>query len=85
MKKVLDLLGRKLGLIDVGSPVARTLYAAAVAQARQPEFFEDLGVPNTVDGRFDAITLMVGLVVHRLWLKESQRTGLERHGRQESG
>ena len=40
--------------------------AGCVAQARRPEFYEDFAVPNTVDGRFDMITLMVGLVVHRL-------------------
>ncbi len=41
-------------------------YAAAVAQARRPEFYSALGVPDTLDGRFDMIVLHVFLVLHRL-------------------
>lgn len=42
------------------------LYAQAVAAARQPHYFRDLGVPDTLDGRFDLIGLFVALVIHRL-------------------
>jgi cytochrome b pre-mRNA-processing protein 3 len=42
------------------------LYGSAVAQARQPVFFESLGVPDTLDGRFDLVTLHTGLLVCRL-------------------
>ena len=42
------------------------LYGAAVAQARQPVFFEALGVPDTLDGRFDLVSLHTGLVVCRV-------------------
>jgi len=42
------------------------LYAAAVAAARNPVFYADLGVPDTVDGRFDLVTLFAALVVERL-------------------
>jgi cytochrome b pre-mRNA-processing protein 3 len=45
---------------------AHALYVAAVAEARRPEFYRDLGVQDTVDGRFDLITLQVVLVIHRL-------------------
>ena len=42
------------------------LYRQIVAQARQPSFYEDLGVPDTVEGRFEMIVLHTGLVVSRL-------------------
>jgi cytochrome b pre-mRNA-processing protein 3 len=42
------------------------LYGAAVAQARQPVFFETLGVPDTLDGRFDLVSLHNGLLVCRI-------------------
>jgi cytochrome b pre-mRNA-processing protein 3 len=45
---------------------AGLLYAAAVAQARQPGFFLHCGVPDTVDGRFDMISLHVHVVLRRL-------------------
>jgi cytochrome b pre-mRNA-processing protein 3 len=43
------------------------LYSAAVAAARDPWFFEEpIGVPDTLDGRFDLIGLHVGLLIRRL-------------------
>jgi cytochrome b pre-mRNA-processing protein 3 len=45
---------------------ADALYGALVAQARQPEFYADLGVPDTVDGRFDMIMLHLSLLLRRL-------------------
>lgn len=42
------------------------LYGAAVAAARHPGFFTELGVPDTLDGRFDLIGLQVGLLIRRL-------------------
>jgi len=42
------------------------LYFAAVAQARQPVFYSELSVPDTVDGRFDMIATHVFLILHRL-------------------
>jgi cytochrome b pre-mRNA-processing protein 3 len=42
------------------------LYGAAVAAARDPYLYATLGVPDTLDGRFDAIVLHVYLVVRRL-------------------
>ncbi|MBM3571918.1 MAG: hypothetical protein FJX52_06075 [Alphaproteobacteria bacterium] len=43
-----------------------TLYRAIVAQARQPIFYTTLGVPDTVDGRFELIALHAFLVLQRL-------------------
>jgi cytochrome b pre-mRNA-processing protein 3 len=42
------------------------LYGSAVAAARQPVFFEALGVPDTLDGRFDLVALHAGLLVCRI-------------------
>ena len=52
---------------------AEALYAAIVAAARQPQFYRDLGVPDTVDGRFDMLVLHLALVVARL---RGERDGL---------
>lgn len=45
---------------------AEKLYAAIVAQARQTVFFAELGVPDSVDGRFDMILLHAFVVMRRL-------------------
>jgi cytochrome b pre-mRNA-processing protein 3 len=45
---------------------AVNLYAAIVAAARQPHFYAELEVPDTVDGRFDMIVLHEFLVLERL-------------------
>lgn len=42
------------------------LYGAVVAQSRLPSFYADMGVPDTLTGRFDMIVLHVFLVVDRL-------------------
>ncbi len=42
------------------------LYTASVRAARVPHFFETLGVPDTLDGRFEMVGLFVFLVVNRL-------------------
>lgn len=42
------------------------LYAAAVAAAREPSLYAKLGVPDTLDGRFDLVALHTFLLVHRL-------------------
>ncbi len=51
------------------SPHARaatSLYAAAVAAARAPAFYATLGVPDTLDGRFDLVGLHAFLLIRRL-------------------
>ncbi len=47
-------------------PAARGLYESVVAQAREPAFYRDLAVPDTVDGRFDLLVLHAYLVMRRL-------------------
>ena len=46
--------------------VAHETYIALVATARNPFFFESLGVPDTLDGRFELIVLHLFLLQHRL-------------------
>jgi len=45
---------------------ARDLYIAVVEQARQPWFYRGIGVPDTLDGRFEMIVLHAYIVVNRL-------------------
>ncbi len=42
------------------------LYGAAVGAARQPVYFDRLGVPDTLDGRFDLVSFHVALLINRL-------------------
>jgi cytochrome b pre-mRNA-processing protein 3 len=42
------------------------IYGMIVTQAREPMFYEDLGVPDTVNGRFDLILLHLWLLLRRL-------------------
>lgn len=44
----------------------RSCYEAIVAAARHPVFYADWGVPDTLDGRFDMISLHAFLVLDRL-------------------
>lgn len=58
-----------LGQLFRGSPdkqAGRRLYAAAVAQAREPGFYAGCGVPDTPTGRFDLIVLHGFLLMQRL-------------------
>ncbi len=45
---------------------AHELYVAAVEQARNPDFYLRLGVSDSVDGRFDLLSLHVFLLLNRL-------------------
>jgi cytochrome b pre-mRNA-processing protein 3 len=42
------------------------IYGMIVAQAREPLFYRDLGVPDTVNGRFDLLVLHLWMVLHRV-------------------
>mgnify|MGYP002515172780 FL=1 len=43
-----------------------TIYGMIVTQAREPLFYRDLGVPDTVNGRFDLLLMHLWLVLRRL-------------------
>jgi cytochrome b pre-mRNA-processing protein 3 len=47
-------------------------YRRVVEQARQPVFFSDYGVPDTLDGRFELICLHAFLYLHRLKIERPQ-------------
>jgi cytochrome b pre-mRNA-processing protein 3 len=51
---------------------ATDLYLAIVAQARQSEFYEVLGVPDTLDGRFEMIVVHAVMVLRRLRVTGSE-------------
>lgn len=61
-----DLL-KKIGLVRA-DPAAKDLYAAAVIEGRREIHFTEWGVPDTVDGRFDSISLVVALINRRIGL-----------------
>jgi cytochrome b pre-mRNA-processing protein 3 len=42
------------------------LYGAIVAQARLPDFYRDLGVPDSLDGRFAVLSLHLFILLRRL-------------------
>lgn len=46
--------------------IAGRLYAALAAQARTPALYASLGVPDTLDGRFDSLCLHMCLAIRRL-------------------
>lgn len=45
---------------------AAALYGQTAEAARAPELFETCGIPDTLDGRFDALALHAALVIDRL-------------------
>lgn len=58
-----------LSFLSRGRDTARhgaVIYSGLVEQARRPEFYESLDVPDTIDGRFDLIVLHAGLFLPRL-------------------
>jgi cytochrome b pre-mRNA-processing protein 3 len=56
----------KLFKRDATKTAAEQLYLALATQARQPYFYAAAGVPDSLDGRFDAVALHAFLVLNRL-------------------
>src|SRR5215475_6045015 len=48
------------------APSAAMLYAAIVERSRDPRFYAEAGVPDSLDGRFEMLALHVYLVLRRL-------------------
>lgn len=46
--------------------IASGLYTVLVAQTRRPAFYATLGVPDSVEGRFDLLLVHAFLLFHRL-------------------
>ncbi|WP_181707184.1 ubiquinol-cytochrome C chaperone family protein [Chthonobacter rhizosphaerae] len=57
---ILNLFGKR------GPDPVADLYVAITAEARRPDYFARMGVPDTVEGRFELLMLMTGLVLARL-------------------
>ena len=55
---------------------AERAYQRVVDDSRRPLFFAELGVPDTVDGRFELICLHAFLYLHRLKREQPQATPL---------
>jgi cytochrome b pre-mRNA-processing protein 3 len=68
----MPFIKRFFGSTRDNDPVAWALYEACIAQARQPAFYSELGVPDTLDGRFELISLHVYLVLRRLRLADGE-------------
>lgn len=58
---------------------ADALFAAAVEQARAPAFYTDFAVEDTVEGRFELLTLHIFLLLRRLKGAEGQSKRLAQH------
>jgi cytochrome b pre-mRNA-processing protein 3 len=51
---------------DRPAEAARNLYTAIMARAREPIFYADFAVADTIDGRFDLLALHAALVMEAL-------------------
>lgn len=58
---------KKLGFIKP-DPAAVALYTEAIKAARRLDHFTEMGVPDTLEGRFDMLSLVVSLVNRRIGL-----------------
>ncbi|MBK6708578.1 MAG: ubiquinol-cytochrome C chaperone [Sphingomonadales bacterium] len=66
-KSQVSLLRRLFGPAEPDPREAlRPLYDQIVAQARRPVWYLDGGVPDTVDGRFEMVSVTLSLVLIRL-------------------
>lgn len=51
----------------------RPLYNAIVAHGREPHWYQQGGVPDSIDGRFEMIAASLALVIARMELEDEQR------------
>lgn len=63
---ILSALRRVIGATLPPPGPADPLYAAVVAEARRPEWYLAGQAPDTLDGRFDMVALILSLVLVRL-------------------
>jgi cytochrome b pre-mRNA-processing protein 3 len=61
----------KLFRRDAARDAAHSLYVGLVSQARHPDLYSRLDVPDSLDGRFDSVALHAFLVLNRLKREES--------------
>lgn len=67
----MSFLSRLFTKRDAGRDALRPLWHRTVAIAREPRWYADYGVADTVAGRFDAITLVLSLVLLRMEREEA--------------
>ncbi|MEO6013372.1 MAG: ubiquinol-cytochrome C chaperone family protein [Devosia sp.] len=58
---------------SVATPAVDEAYRSIVAQSRQPVFYADWGVADTVTGRFDMVSLHMALMLRRLNAESAAR------------
>ena len=62
----MKLLNRLLRPAPAAPPARTALWHAIVGEARDKRWYRDLGVADTVEGRFDMVTLVLAVVVLRI-------------------
>ena len=62
----MPILSRLLGKRHDDRAAVRPLWQRVVAIAREPQWYAECGLADTVTGRFDAITLVLALVLGRM-------------------
>lgn len=62
----MGLIARLLGRKSDEHAAVRPLWHACVALARTPRWYADLGLADTVPGRFDAVAMVMALVLGRM-------------------
>lgn len=70
------IFARIFGRSSPAETAASDLYQAAVEKARDPVFYRDLGVPDTVNGRFDLVVIHLMLVFRQLRKGEPATQGV---------
>ncbi len=60
------IFARIFGRSSPAETAASDLYRMSVEKARDPVFYRDLGVPDTVNGRFDMVVIHLMLVFRQL-------------------
>jgi cytochrome b pre-mRNA-processing protein 3 len=69
-----SLLSRLLGTQADDHAAVRPLWHGLVAQARRKDWYAQCGIADTLGGRFDAITLVLSLVLIRMEQEDSLKT-----------
>ncbi len=62
----MSFLSRLLGTEPDPKEALRPLWQRTVEIAREPEWYRDCGVPDTVDGRYDMITTVLSVILIRM-------------------
>ncbi len=62
----MSFLSRMLGTAPDPNDALRPLWQRTVEMAREPAWYRDCGVPDTVDGRYDMITSVLAVVLIRM-------------------